>query len=153
MVDTIRLTGGGPLAALRLRFRAGQAVRLDEVVRAAGLTAQERLVVRGRLDGRSFGHLAGEGALRKAGGGAFTRQRMQQVERLARRKLGLAQSIDRAVHADEAAGRAEALADRGAVVRVADLRADPGAIQWRRRPRWELEHEAAVRAFLQWARR
>src|SRR5262245_12807283 len=68
------------LERLRRRHTAGEPVPLAAVLRAAGLTAAERHVVRERLAGRSYGQIATDAALRKPGGGAYTRQRVQQIE-------------------------------------------------------------------------
>ena len=88
------------LQRLRDHYRAGERVPLDDVLDAAGLTEQERHVVRERLAGRSYGRIAA-GGLRKPGGGAYSRQRVQQIERDAADKLGLAESLAVAVHGAE----------------------------------------------------
>jgi hypothetical protein len=118
--------------------------------RAAGLTPAERHVVRERLAGRSYRQIAADAALGKPGGGAYTRQRVQQIERDATAKLGLAASLAVAVHAAERVDRALDLAERGERVRAADLHLGPEAVRprLRRVARWEREHEAAVQAFL-----
>ena len=137
---------------LRQRFRAGEPVELAEALDAAGLTAAERHVVRARLAGRSYGQIAAGAALRKPGGGAYTRQRVQQIERDAAAKLGLAASLAEAVHAAERVDRALDLAERSGRVRAADLYLDPAAVRprWQSRlARWERAHEAAVEAFLE----
>jgi hypothetical protein len=142
---------GVRLQRLRVRYRAGERARLDDVLDAAGLSEQERHVVRGRLTGRSYGELAAGAELRKPGGGAYTRQRVQQIERGATAKLGLAASLAEAVHAAERVDRALDLVERGGRVRAADLHRDAQAVRPRLRrrvARWEREHEAAVRAFL-----
>ena len=59
-----------------------------------------------RLAGRSYRQIAADAALRKPGGGAYTRQRVQQLERRAMVKLGLGASLAAAVHAAERADRA-----------------------------------------------
>jgi hypothetical protein len=108
-------------------------------------------VLRARLAGRSYGQIAAGAALRKPGGGAYTRQRVQQLERRALAKLGLGASLAEAVHAAERADRALGLVERGGRVRAADLRLDPQAVRprWQSRlARWERAHEAAVQAFL-----
>src|SRR5262245_6946344 len=87
------------LQRLRRRHDAGESVPLGVVFRAAGLTPAERHVLRERLAGRSYGQIAAGAALRKPGGGAYTRQRVQQVEQDAAAKLGLAASLAVAVHA------------------------------------------------------
>jgi hypothetical protein len=139
------------LHRFRERYRAGERVRLGDVLDAAGLSEPERHVVRARLAGRSYGQIAAGAALRKPGGGAYTRQRVQQIEQDAAAKLGLDRSLEAAVHAAERVDRALGLVERGGRVRIADLRLDPQAV----RPRWqsrlarrEREHEAAVEAFL-----
>ena len=139
------------LERLRRRYGAGEPVPLAAVFRAAGLTPAERHVVRARLAGRSYGQIAADADLRKPGGGAYTRQRVQQLERHAAAKLGLGRSLEAAVHAAERVDRALDLVERGGRVRVADLHADPAAVRprWRSRlARWERQHEAAVEAFL-----
>jgi hypothetical protein len=144
------------LERLRRQHTAGEPVPLAAVFRAAGLTAAERHVLRARLAGRSYGQIAADAALRKPGGGAYTRQRVQQIERDAAAKLGLAASLAEAVHAAERVDRALGLVERGQRVRAADLHLDPAAVRpwWRsRRARWEREHEAAVHAFLREAER
>ena len=146
-----RQRGDRHLQRLRQRFRAGEPVGLAEALDAAGLTAAERHVVRARLAGRSYGQIAA-GALRKPGGGAYTRQRVQQIEQDAAAKLGLDRSLEAAVHAAERVDRALDLVERGGRVRVADLHLDPAAVRprWQSRlARWERAHEAAVRAFLE----
>jgi hypothetical protein len=139
------------LERLRRRHTAGAPVPLAAVVRAAGLTAAERHVVRARLAGRSYGQIAADAVLRKPGGGVYTRQRVQQLERHAAAKLGLGRSLAAAVHAAEQVDRALDLVERGGRVRIADLHLDPAAVRprWQSRlTRWEREHEAAVAAFL-----
>ena len=81
--------------ALRRRWAAGQAVTLAEAFDAARLSGRQRAVVWGRLEGLSFGQLAvGLGCKRQA---------VQQMERKALRRLGVAAgSIAAAVHAAEA---------------------------------------------------
>jgi hypothetical protein len=88
--------------------------------------------------------------MRKPDGTRYTRQRVEQVERAARRKLGLPQSIAAAVHGAKRAGRALNLGAGGQAVSVDELRGPvPARARPRRRPaRWEVEHEFAVRAFL-----
>jgi hypothetical protein len=139
------------LQRLRERYRAGQRVRLGDVLDAAGLSAPERHVVCARLAGRSYGQIAAGAALRKPGGGAYSRQRVQQIEQDATAKLGLGASLAEAVHVAERLDRALGLVERGGRVRAADLHLDPAAVRprWQSRlARWEREHEAAVGAFL-----
>jgi hypothetical protein len=139
------------LERLGRRHGAGESVPLGAVFRAAGLTPAERHVVHERLAGRSYRQIAAGGELRKPGGGAYTRQRVQQIERDAVAKLGLAKSLAEAVHAAERVDRALDLAERGERVRAADLHLGPEAVRPRLRrrvARWEREHEAAVQAFL-----
>src|SRR5262249_44391949 len=139
------------LEQLRRRHGAGESVSLAAVFRAAGLTAVERHVVRQRLAGRSYGQIAAGAALRKSGGGAYTRQRVPQVGQDAAAKLGLDRSLAEAVHAAERVDRALDLVERGGRVWAADLHLDPAAVRprWQSRlARWEREHEAAVAAFL-----
>jgi hypothetical protein len=137
------------LAHLRHRFQAGDDVALDDVFEAAGLTVQEQRILHERLTGRSYGAVAA--ALPKPGGGAYTRQRVQQIEAAATAKLGLAQSLAEAVHTAERAERALDMVERGERVRVADLHLDPAAVRPRLKRRveqWEQEHEVAVQTFL-----
>jgi hypothetical protein len=68
---------GPRLDQLRRRHTAGEPVPLAAVLRAAGLTAAERHVVRERLAGRSYGQIAAGAALRKPDGTPYTRQRVQ----------------------------------------------------------------------------
>jgi hypothetical protein len=149
--STLSACHGPRLERLRRRHRAGRAVLLGELCDAAGLTAAERHVVRERLAGRSYGQIAAGAALRKPGGGAYTRQRVQQIEQDAAAKLGLAASLEAAVQAAERVDRALDLVERGGRVRAADLHLDPQAVRprlRRRLARWERAHEAAVQAFL-----
>jgi hypothetical protein len=150
--STLSDCGGPRLERLRRRHAAGQSVPLAAVFQAAGLTPAERHVLRARLAGRSYGQIAAGADLRKPGGGAYTRQRVQQIERDVAAKLGLAASLEAAVHAAERVDRALGLAERGGRVRIADLHLDPAAVRPRLRRRvsqWEREHEAAVQAFLE----
>jgi hypothetical protein len=137
------------LAHLQRRFQAGDDVALGEVFEAAGLTAQERHVVRERVTGRSYLEVAA--ALPKPGGGRYSRQRVQQIEAEATAKLGLAESLAETVHRAERVERALDLVEHGERVRAADLHLDPeqvGPRLQRRVAQWEREHEAAVQAFL-----
>jgi hypothetical protein len=139
------------LERLRRRHTAGASVPLAAVFRAAGLTPAERHVLRARLAGRSYGQIAAGGELRKPDGSPYTRQRVKQIERRGMVKLGLAASLAVAVHAAERADRALDMVERGERVRAADLHLDPAAVRTplrRRVATWELEHEAAVQAFL-----
>jgi hypothetical protein len=102
------------LEHLRRRFLAGEAVTLADVFVAAGLTPREQHVIRERLprpDGaaRSHDQIAADRVMQKPDGTPYTRQRVEQIERTARRKLGLSRSIAAAVHGAERAGRALAL--------------------------------------------
>jgi hypothetical protein len=139
------------LEQLRRRFFAGEAVTLADVFAAAGLSPRERHVIRERLprpDGtlRSHAQIAADGPMRKLGGSPCSRQRVEQVEAAALRKLGLGRSIAAAVHGAERAGRALVLSAGGRSVRPDELH---GSVRTRRQPaRWEVDHEAAVRAFL-----
>jgi hypothetical protein len=142
------------LEHLRRRFRAGEAVTLADVL-AAGLTPREQHVILERLprpDGvvRSHEQIAADGVMRKPDGSPCSRQRVEQIEQDARRKLGLPQSIAATVHGAERAGRALNLMADGRAVNPDELRGpEPVRVRLRLRPaRWEVEHEAAVRAFL-----
>jgi hypothetical protein len=143
------------LEELRERFVAGEPVNLSDVFDAAGLSSRERHVIRERLprpDGtlRSHAEIATDGVMRKPDGSICTRHRVEQVEAEALRKLGLGRSIAAAVHDAERAGRALRLVAGGRVVDVDELYGPALVrVRLRRRPaRWEVEHEAAVRAFL-----
>jgi hypothetical protein len=122
-----------------------------EVFAAAGLTLRERHVLRERLprpDGvvRSHEQIAADRVMRKPDGTGYSRQRVEQIERTARRKLGLPRSIAAAVHGAERVGRTLNLRAGGRAVNPDELH---GAVKTRRQlARWEVEHEAAVRAFL-----
>src|SRR5690349_3871116 len=98
------------LDRLRQRYLAHGPVTLEEVFAAAGLTPRERHVLLERLprpDGvvQSHEQIAGDRVMRKPDGTAYTRQRVEQIEREARRKLGLPLSVAAAVHRAERAGR------------------------------------------------
>jgi hypothetical protein len=140
-----------PLEQLRQRFLAGEPVTLADVFAAAGLSPREQHVVLERLprpDGvvRSHEQIAADGLMRKPDGSPCSRQRVEQVEQDARRKLGLPQSIAAAVHEAERTGRALILTAGGRSVSPDELHR---SVRTRRRPaRWEVEHEAAVRTFL-----
>jgi hypothetical protein len=99
---------------------------------------------------RSHAEIATDGVLRKPDGSPYSRQRVAQVEARALRKLGLSRSIAAAVHGAERAGRALHLMAGRRAVNPGELHA-PVAVRIRlrrRKARWEVEHEAAVRAFL-----
>jgi hypothetical protein len=139
------------LEHLRQLFLAGEPVTLAEVFAAAGLSPRERHVIVERLprpDGvvRSHGQIAADGLMRKPDGSPRSRQRVEQIEQDARRKLGLPQSIAAAVHEAERTGRALILTAGGRSASPDELHR---SVRTRRRQaRWEVEHEAAVRAFL-----
>jgi hypothetical protein len=139
------------LEELRRRYRAGGPVTLADAFAAAGLSPRERQVLRQRLpraDGavRSHAEIAADRVMRKPDGTTYSRQRVEQIETAALRKLGLRRSVAAAVHGAERAARALNLTAGGRAVDVRELHG-PG--RSRRRPaQWELEHEAAVRAFL-----
>jgi hypothetical protein len=140
-----------PVEQLRQRFLAGEPVTLADVFAVAGLSPREQHVLRERLprpDGvvRSHEQIAADGPMRKPDGSPSSRQRVEQIERDARRKLGLPQSIAAAVHEAERAGRALILTAGGRSASPDELHR---SVRTRRRKaRWEVEHEAAVRAFL-----
>src|SRR4051794_12976705 len=98
-------TAAAPLARLRERYCSGEPVSVADAFAAAGLSAREAHVVLARTFGRSYGDIAADDALRDRDGAAVTRQRVEQVERAARAKLGLGRSVAAAVHAAERAGR------------------------------------------------
>jgi hypothetical protein len=134
---------------------AGEPVDLADVLAAADLSPREQHVLRERRprpDGtlRSHEQIAADGPLRKPDGTPYTRQRVEQIERAARRKLGLRQSVAAAVHGAERAGRALNLVAVGRTVGPGEL-CGPVPVRARlrrRKARWEVEHEAAVRDFL-----
>jgi hypothetical protein len=140
---------------LRWRYLAGEEVTLTDVFAAAGLGPRERHVILERLprpDGavRSHAAIAADAVMLKSDGAPCTRQRVEQVEAEALRKLGLCRSIAAAVHGAERAGRALHLMAGGRAVNPGELYGPvPVRLRLRRRKaRWEVEHEAAVRAFL-----
>jgi hypothetical protein len=147
----VRAREGRQLEQLRQRFLAAEPVTLADVFAAAGLSPREMHVILERLprpDGtlRSHGQIAADRVMRKPDGSPCSRQRVEQVEAEALRKLGLGRSIAAAVHRAERAGRALALMAGGRAVNPGELY---GSVRTRRRPaRWEVEHEAAVRDFL-----
>jgi hypothetical protein len=143
------------LEQLRQSFLAGGPVGLAEVLDAAGLSQREQHVIRERLprpDGvvRSHQQIAADGVMRKPDGSPYSRQRVAQVEARALHKLGSRRSIAAAVHGAERAGRALQLTASGRAVNPDELHGPvPVRGRLRRRlARWEVEHEAAVRAFL-----
>jgi hypothetical protein len=143
------------LEQLRQRFLAGEWVDLTDVLTAAGLSAREQHVIIERLPGpdgvvRSHEQIASDGVMRKPDGSLCSRQRVEQIEAEGLRKLGLHRSIAVAVHGAERAGRALNLMAGGQTVRADELYAarPTRAGLRRRKARWEVEHEAAVRAFL-----
>jgi hypothetical protein len=143
------------LEQLHQRFLAGEPVTLADVFAAGGLSSREQHVILERLprpDGvvRSHEQIAADGVMRKPDGSPCSRQRVEQVEALARRKLGLPQSIAEVVHGAERAGRALKLRAGGRAVHPDELRGPaPGRVRRRRRKaRWEVEHAAAMRSFL-----
>jgi len=100
---------------LRRRWRAGEPVTLAEAFDAAGLSGRQRAVVWGRLEGLSFGRLA-------RAVGARSRQRVQQLERQAMRRLGVAAtSIAAAVHAAEQEHQAGVPRERSRRTTPADI--------------------------------
>jgi hypothetical protein len=139
------------LEQLRQRFLAGEPVTLADVFAAAGLSPREQHVILERLprpDGTlpSHAEIAVDGVMRKPDGSACSRQRVEQVEAEALRKLGLCRSIAAAVHGAERAARALILMAGGRAVTPDELHR---SVRTRRRPaRWEVEHEDAVKAFL-----
>jgi hypothetical protein len=114
-----------PLARLRDRYSAGEPVTIHEAFAAADLTAREAHVLLARTFGRSHGDIAGDDALRKTDGTPPSRQRVEQIEHDARRKLGVSASVAVAVHEAERVQRSADLMDRGRRVRLTDLHAAP----------------------------
>jgi hypothetical protein len=103
------------LDRLRRRFLVGVAVRLADVFRAAGLTPNQRQVVRERLSGRSYAAIAGS---------ARSKQAVKIAESKACSRLGLAASIELAVHAVERADNGRVKAEQADAVRPCELHAD-----------------------------
>jgi hypothetical protein len=93
---------------------------------------------------------AADGVMRKPDGSPYSRQRVEQVEAAGLHKLGLGRSIAAAVYGAERAGRALALMAGGRAVTSDELyRPAPVRVRLRRRKaRWEVGHEVAVRDFL-----
>lgn len=114
-----------PLILLRLRFQSGERISLAETFEAAGLALHERQVIRERLAGRSYGAIAGR---------KLTRQRIEQVERSARARLGLSTSIAQAVHAAQRADQAAGFAEKAKCTNGAELHGDGSACR-KRKPR------------------
>jgi hypothetical protein len=146
---------GQQLERLRRRYLAGGPVTLADAFAAAGLTPCERHVLRERLprpDGtlRSHAQIAADRVMRNPDGSPCSRQWVEQVEAEGLRKLGLGRSIAAAVHGAERAGRALNLIAGGRAVNPGELygRAPVRVRLRRRKTRWEVEHEAAVRALL-----
>ncbi len=138
------LSGNGQT---RKRYGRPRRLTLAKVLQAEGLSAQEQLVICQRVRGHSFAEIAAE--LVGPCGGTCSRQRLQQVEARAVRKLGLNGSIESLVHAAEREERALVLIERGRRVQAGEL----SACREERRVRqfaepWEREHEARVKAFL-----
>jgi hypothetical protein len=102
------------------------------VLDGAALTGNELDVIRGRLAGRSFGEIAEE--LPKPGGGKYSRQRVQQVEARALRKLGATPETIAAVHEEERIDRGLALRERAQRVRLVELTAGDDVPARRRLP-------------------
>jgi hypothetical protein len=101
------------------------------VLDGAALTGNELDVIRGRLAGRSFGEIAEE--LPKPGGGKYSRQRVQQVEAQALRKLGATPETIAAVHEQERIDRGLALWEKGQRVRLVEMTAGDDVPPRRRR--------------------
>ena len=143
------------LEPLRRRYQSGEDVSLDDVFQAINLSDRERHVLRARLAGRSYLDIAADAAVCRPDGGAPSRQRILQIEAGVMGKLGLCESVEKAIHADERAGRAARMLGRGGLAR-GELCDGPEA--WaaaRRRSRLtseDLAHERAVREFLARAR-
>jgi hypothetical protein len=101
------------------------------VLDGAALTGNELQVMRRRLAGRSFGEIAEE--LPKPGGGKYSRQRVQQVEAQALRKLGATPETIAVVHEQERIDRGLALRERGQRVRLVEMTAGDDVPPRRRR--------------------
>ena len=120
---------------------------LASAVRAFGLSAVELHVVVERLAGRSYSDIAGDAAVRKPDGTAYTRQRVKQFEQEALGKLGLAGSVEAVVHRAERRDAAVRLRERGRQAVFGTVRPTRGG--GRGRPeRWEVRHERRVARFL-----
>jgi hypothetical protein len=99
----------------------GEAVSLDAVFDAVGLTAEERHIVAAGL-GRSLDDLATDEELRKPDGTCYTRQRIHQLVGRAYRKLGLDPSITRGdFQESDRLDRAIALRERSRHTRPGDV--------------------------------
>lgn len=147
-VRTLRTTTTA-LEPLRHRFQAGEDVSLDDVFQAVNLSDRERHILRARLAGRSYLDITADPAVRRPDGGAPSRQRILQLEAGVMGKLGLAASVEKAIHADERADRLALMAERSRRVPIGELH-DPDAPATRRQrltPE-DRAHEAAVKAFL-----
>jgi hypothetical protein len=109
------LASTSSLDRLRRRFTAGRPVTLHETFAAARLTLAMRRVILKRLAGCSFGDIAGR---------RRSRQAVANIERNARRRLGLSASIADSVHAAERFDRAADRAAQAKAVNATDLHAD-----------------------------
>lgn len=116
--------------SVKERFAAGEPVTFDEVAKEKGLTALEAHVVRERMnDARSFKDIANDRETRKPNGGKYTRQNLEAIERRAAAKLGLKESIHKAVHEKEQTERGRILAEGAARVEGRQLGADPEEVK------------------------
>jgi hypothetical protein len=114
---------------LRRRHLAGDPVRLADVFGVVCLTEPEQHVIRERLCGRSYGQIARD----RFAGRALTRQRLQQVERVACRRLGLAASVATLVHDVERADRGREKVEQSRGIIPTDLHTDGPACSRRRK--------------------
>ena len=84
-----------------------------------GLTDRERFVLRKRLDGLPFGRVAGALGVSTA--------RAAQIEAKALARLGCRVTVA-GIHERERCERAEALREKGRLVRLSELQADPESV-------------------------
>jgi hypothetical protein len=99
---------------------------------------------------QSHKQIASDSVTCKPDGSLCSRQQVEQIEAEGPGKLDLGRSIAADVHGAERAGRALTLMTGGRAARADELYgARPSRAGLRRRKaRWRVEHEAAVRAFL-----
>lgn len=102
------------LRGLRERFQAGGRVRIDEVLLAAGLLEVERFVIYERLSGQTYAEIGQDWGV--------SRQRVQQLETRAIRKLGVQASLEALLYGSEREENARRMRERSLTTRSADLR-------------------------------
>ena len=110
------------------RFARGEPVEMAEVYEAAGLNARQRHVIEQRLMGRTLEEIGRDPEMQaKKGAKQLTRERIRQIEEEARAKLGVNESVAKAIYAEERAGNSIRLMEDAGGVVPADLHADPEA--------------------------